>query len=201
VGSGSGFCKQGEIMNETMLDFQKIHDEFRPKIQRYLIRLVGEYEAEDLTQDVFIKISRALQTFKGESQLSTWIYRIATNAALDKLREPFFKRVVENRLSNCSDSAEVVEVEDKDIWTGKEALSPEQQLFHKERFECYCDCIETLPLSYRTIIELSELEELAVNEIADILGLSLDVVKIRLHRGRARLLQELKSHCKAEDWL
>jgi RNA polymerase sigma-70 factor (ECF subfamily) len=187
-------------MNETVLDFQKIHEEFRPKIQRYLVRLVGEYEAEDLTQDVLIKISRTLQTFRGESQLSTWIYRIATNAALDKLRDPVFKRTVQSELSDCSDSVDA-EVEDKDIWTEKEASSPEQQLFHKERFECYCDCIETLPSNYRTIIELSELEKLAANEIADILGLSLDVVKIRLHRGRARLLEELKSHCKAEDWL
>jgi RNA polymerase sigma-70 factor (ECF subfamily) len=187
-------------MNETILDFQKIHDEFRPKIQSYLARMVGEYEAEDLTQDVFIKISRTLQTFRGESQLSTWIYRIATNAALDKLRNPSFKQTVQNGPSCCSDSAEM-EVEDKDIWTGEEVQSPEQQLFHKERYECYCDCIETLPSNYRTIIELSELEKLAANEIADILGLSLEVVKIRLHRGRARLLQELKSHCKAEDWL
>jgi len=187
-------------MNEAVLDFQKIHDEFRPKIQRYLMSLVGKYEAEDLTQDVFIKISRTLQTFRGESQLSTWIYRIATNAALDKLRDPSFKRIVQDEPPCCSDSVEM-EVEDKDMWTGEEALSPEQQLFRKERFECYCDCIETLPSNYRTIIELSELEKLAANEIADILGLSLDVVKIRLHRGRARLLQELKSHCKAEDWL
>jgi RNA polymerase sigma-70 factor (ECF subfamily) len=161
---------------------------------------VGEYEAEDLTQDVFIKISRALQTFRGESQLSTWIYRIATNAALDRLRDPSFKRIIQDGLSDGSDPAEM-EVEDKDIWTGEEILSPEQQLFRKERFECYCDCIESLPLNYRTIVALSELEALAANEIAEILGLSLDVVKIRLHRGRTRLLQELKSHCKAEDWL
>ena len=187
-------------MSEAVLDFLKIHDEFRPKIQRYLMRLVGEYEAEDLTQDVFIKISRALQTFRGESQLSTWIYRIATNAALDRLRDPSFKRIVQVELSGSSGPAEM-EVEDKDNWTGEEISSPEQQLFRKERFECYCDCIEKLPLNYRTIVALSELEALAANEIAEILGLSLDVVKIRLHRGRTRLLQELKSHCKAEDWL
>ncbi len=187
-------------MNETVLDFQKIHDEFRPKIQNYLARLVGEYEAEDLTQDVFIKISRALQTFRGESQLSTWIYRIATNTALDKLRNPSFKHIVYNGTSDCSDSAEL-ETKDKDMWTGEDAPSPEQQLFRKERYKCYCDCIETLPSNYRTIVELSELEELAANEIAEILGLDLDVVKIRLHRGRKKLLQELISHCKAEDWL
>jgi len=187
-------------MSEAVLDFQEIHDEFRSKIQRYLVRLVGEYEAEDLTQDVFVKISRALHGFRGESQLSTWIYRIATNTALDKLRAPSFKRIFQNRSMDGSDLSES-EVENMDTWTGEEASSPEHQLFRKQRYECYCDCIETLPLNYRTIITLSELESLAANEIAEILGLSLDVVKIRLHRGRAKLIQELKSHCRAEDWL
>lgn len=187
-------------MNETTLDFQKIYDEFRSKIHRYLVRLVGEYEAEDLTQDVFIKVNRALDTFRGQSQLSTWIYRIATNAALDKLRDPSFKRIVQTRPSDGSDSGEAA-AEGRDIWAGKEALSPEQQLFRKERFKCYCDAIDKLPVNYRMIVALSELEDLAANEIAEILGLNLDVVKIRLHRGRTKLLQELKSHCRAEDWL
>ncbi len=187
-------------MDEAAPDFQKIHDEFRPKIQRYLTRLVGEYEAEDLTQDVLIKVSRTLQTFRGESQLSTWIYRVATNAALDKLRDPSYKRSVQNERLDPSEAGET-EVEEKAARARAEMSSPEQQLFHKERFECYCDCIEKLPLNYRAIVALSELESLAANEIADVLGLSLDVVKIRLHRGRTRLLQELKSHCKAEDWL
>jgi RNA polymerase sigma-70 factor (ECF subfamily) len=194
------FAKQGRPMSEVLLDFQRIHDEFRPKIERYLVRLVGEYEAEDLTQEVFIRVSRALQSFRGESQLSTWIYRIATNAALDKLRDPSFRRIVQNGQPDCSDPGEI-EVENKDMGAEEGASSPEEHLFRKERFECYCDCIEMLPLNYRTIIALSELEALAAGEIAEILGLSLDVVKIRLHRGRVRLLQELKSHCKAEDWL
>jgi RNA polymerase sigma-70 factor, ECF subfamily len=187
-------------MNEAVLEFQKIHDEFRPKIQRYLTRIVGEYEAEDLTQEVFARIYRSLTSFRGESQLSTWIYRIATNAALDRLRDPTFKRIVQNGLLDGPDSGDK-EVEDRDIWTGEEKPSLEQQLFRKERYECYCDFIKNLPPNYRAVVALSELRELAVNEVADILGLSLDVVKIRLHRGRARLLQELKYHCKAEDWL
>ena len=187
-------------MSEAVLDFEKIHADFRPRIQRYLAHVVGEQEAEDLTQEVFVKISQALHTFRGESQLSTWIYRIATNAALDKLRDPSFKRIVQDGLPDDPDSGEL-EIEDHNIWTGEEAPSLEQQLFRKERYECYCDFIETLPPNYRTIVALSELGELASNRIAEILGLNLDVVKIRLHRGRVRLLQELKSHCKAEDWL
>lgn len=187
-------------MNEVVLDFQKIHDEFRPKIHRYLVRMVGEYEAEDLTQEVFAKIYRSLTSFRGESQLSTWIYRIATNAALDRLRDPTFQHVIQNELPEDPDSAEM-EVEAHDLQTGRESPSPEQQLFHKERYQCYCDFLKTLPPNYRMVVALSELGELAANEIAEILGLNLDVVKIRLHRGRMRLLQELKAHCKPEDWL
>ncbi len=187
-------------MNESALDFQKIHDEFRPRIQRYLVQMVGDYDAEDLTQEVFAKVHRSLNSFRGKSQLSTWIYRIATNTALDRLRDPDFKRVVQNGLLGDPDTAEM-EFKDQDLRTGEETPSPEQQLFQRERYTCYCDFIKDLPANYRLIVALSELGELAANEIAEILGLSLDVVKIRLHRGRVRLLQEFKAHCRAEDWL
>lgn len=192
-------------MNELSLDFLEIHTEFRPKILRYLTRMVGEYEAEDLTQEVFVKISRALTTFRGESKLSTWIYRIATNAAMDRLRDPSFKHQLQAESLSLPPNPEVSNVReeevDRNVWTGEAAVSPEQELFLRERSDCYQDYIENLPLNYRTVVALSELEELAVSEIAVILGLSPDVVKIRLHRGRAKLLKELRAHCKPEDWL
>ena len=68
------------------LEFPQIYTAYWPKIARYLARLVGEDEAEDLTQEVFIKVSQALPGFRGESSVSTWLYRIATNAAYDRLR-------------------------------------------------------------------------------------------------------------------
>jgi RNA polymerase sigma-70 factor (ECF subfamily) len=187
-------------MNEIGLEFASIYTEFHPKIQRYLTRLVGEYEAEDLTQEVFFRISQGLPTFRGESKLSTWIYRIATNAALDRLRTPAYKRIVQNNQPRKSETGDV-EIEEKEAWMGEDSASPEQKLWHKQRYECYRDTIENLPVNYRTVVALSELDDLAANEIAEILGLSVDVVKIRLHRGRARLLKELKTLCKAEDWL
>ena len=55
--------------------------------------MVGEFEAEDLTQEVMVRVSRSLPNFRGESQLRTWIYRIATNAAVDRMREPSFKLI------------------------------------------------------------------------------------------------------------
>ncbi|MBI3914267.1 MAG: hypothetical protein HY327_08810, partial [Chloroflexi bacterium] len=61
--------------------------------------------------------------------------------------------------------------------------------------------VGNLPADYRTVVELSELGELTNNEIAEILGVRLDVVKIRLHRAREKLYHELRANCKAEDWL
>ena len=178
------------------LDFQQIHETFRPKIHRYLSRLVGEYEAEDLTQEVFVKVSRALSAFRGESQLSTWIYRIATNVAIDKMRAPSFQKDAQADSLDDMD-----EIEDMEMWVKDEIPTPEQQLLRKDMYECFGDFVENLPANYRTVVVLSELGELTNHEIAEILGLSLDTVKIRLHRGRARLFQELKTHCKAEEWL
>jgi len=183
-------------MGNDELEFQQVHEAFRPKIHRYLTRLVGEPEAEDLTQEVFIKVSSALKTFRGESQLSTWIYRIATNTAIDKIRSTAYRQGAEQSLSD-----DINETEDKDAWTGEETPSLEQQLMRKEMVDCFEEYVANLPVSYRTVFVLSDLEELTNQEIAEILGLSLDVVKIRLHRGRSKLLRELRTHCKEEDWL
>ena len=73
-------------MNGDGQQFQQIYEDFHARIFRYLARMVGEAEAEDLTQDVFVKIGLALENFRGDSQLSTWLYKIATNTAIDLLR-------------------------------------------------------------------------------------------------------------------
>ena len=70
------------------MEFEEIYQEFQPKIRQYLVRLIGEQDAEDMAQVVFAKVSRGLASFKGQSKLSTWVYRIATNTAIDKLRTP-----------------------------------------------------------------------------------------------------------------
>ncbi len=182
-------------MKTDPFDFPHIHDAFRPRIQRYLTRMVGESEAEDLTQEVFVKVNQALPTFRGECELSTWIYRIATNAAIDKIRTPSFRQ---NPTTLPEDSAEV---EDRDTWTGEEAPSLEQQAIREDMYECFGDFVNHLPANYRTVFVLSELEQLTDQEIAEILGLSLNTVKIRLHRARTQLYGELRAHCKVEDWI
>ncbi|MGB7538476.1 MAG: sigma-70 family RNA polymerase sigma factor [Anaerolineales bacterium] len=188
-------------MKEAIVNFEEIHETYRPKIERYLTRMVGEAEAEDLTQEVFVKIHRGLGGFKGDSALSTWVYRIATNTALDALRSPTFRRTVEN-LPLTEDADPCVEaLASPDSRIAPDETSPEREVFKSERYECYRGVLRELPPNYRAVVGFSELGELAVGEIAAILGLNLSTVKMRLHRGRERLLRELKAHCRAEDWL
>ena len=181
-------------MNVHETEFQELYATFQPKIFRYMIRMVGENEAEDLTQEVFIKIGPALERFRGEASLSTWIYRIATNTALDKLRSPSFQRTILNSPDQQSPTCEPV-IDDKNVWTGEKTPPVEHQIFRKEMNYCVRGFIENLPEDYRTVLILNEFEGLRNKEIAEILEISLATVKIRLHRARERLKNELMANC------
>ncbi len=164
------------------LDFQRVFDEFQPRIRRYLARLGGPSEADDLTQETFARVSHALGRFRGDAALSTWIYRIATNVALDRARSPQFQ------LQARAAESEALEV----LGT---APAIEQDIARREMSECVRAYVDQLPADYRTAVVLSELEELPDREIAEILGISLEATKIRLHRARARLRQLLEQGC------
>jgi len=172
------------------IDFSQIYEEFHPKILHYLSRLTGQQEAEDIVQEVFEKASRGLKNFKGESKLSTWLYRIATNTAIDRMRSSSFRR-----LSEHTSLDEDTETEDRNVWSGHTKTHIDQTVIRKEMGECIREFIDRLPSDYKTVILLSELEGFKNKEIADILEISLDAVKIRLHRARARLKKELDDGC------
>ncbi|MBI4307007.1 MAG: sigma-70 family RNA polymerase sigma factor [Chloroflexi bacterium] len=176
-------------------EFLAIHDAFRPKIRRYLAGMVGESEADDITQEVFLKVSQSLQRFRGESQLSTWIYRIATNAALDRLRSRRSHIVTVSSLPGEAGGEDAAEIEDRDTWTGEARPEVDQVIIRKEMSACIRGYVEELPEDYRAAIVLSDIAGLKNAEIARILGVSLDAVKIRLHRARARLKNMLEEGC------
>jgi len=182
-------------MTEDELEFPKLYKEFKPRIHRYLKRMVGEYAAEDLTQDVFLKVNNSLNSFRGDSRVSTWIYKIATNTALDRLRSSSYKRIVRKASVRGSSEPTDIEVESKDPLKGKKSAEPEAELIRTEMNNCIRNFVDQLPEDYRAVILLSEMEEMKNAEIADILGVTLDTVKIRLHRARVRLKKELETHC------
>jgi RNA polymerase sigma-70 factor (ECF subfamily) len=171
--------------------FDVIYTGFHAKIVRYLTRLVGEAEAEDLAQETFVKVGRALEGFRGEAQLHTWVYKIATNTAFDKLRSPSLRETSQDPARVES----IVGIEDVDVWAGRKRLSVEQQAIREEMSSCVRDVILRLPDNYRTAIVLSDLEGFKDSEIAEVLGLTLSATKIRLHRARTRLREELSRCC------
>ena len=168
-------------MGAIAFDFESVHEQFRPRVLRYLRRLVGEREAEDLAQSVMLKVSEALPGFRGDSALSTWIYRIATNAALDRLRR--------------NTGIEIVEADDARVAPDAPVASAEASAIREEMNACIREFIERLPRDYKTVMVLSELEGFKNAEIAAIVGVSLDTVKIRLHRAREKLRKELEAGC------
>ena len=177
-------------MTDAEGDFQLIYHEYYPKIVGYLRRLVGEPDAEDVAQETFVKASKALKGFRGNSSLSTWLYRIATNAAMDHLRKPASHRTA-NVPGGTSDDDMPGENTIPD--DGKPVL--DTLLIRKDMNECIRGIVNSLPESYGAVLVLSEFEGLTNAEIADILRVSLETVKIRLHRARTRLRKEMEAKC------
>ena len=177
-------------MTENRAEFREIYDTFQPQIVRYLARLVGENEAEDLTQETFAKVHRNLDGFRGDSKLSTWIYRIATNVARDRLRSASFRGG-----ASTASLDEGMDIEDANVWTGEKARNTEGVTIRKEMNECIRRFIDDLPEDYSDVLVLQDLEGFKNQEIAEILGISLDNVKIRLHRARTKLRGELQTGC------
>jgi RNA polymerase sigma-70 factor (ECF subfamily) len=126
-----------------------------------------------------VKISRSLDTFRGESSLSTWVYRIATNSAMDHLRKPSLKRSVQSTEEKDAPG-------DEDAGPIDERPLHDTLLMRKDMNDCIRGIVESLPADYRTVLVLSEFEGLTNSEIAGIAGISLDTAKIRLHRARTK---------------
>ena len=171
--------------------FDEIYSTFHQKILHYLSNLLGEDEAEDLAQIVFLKVNEGLKDFRGESKISTWIYRIATNIAISKTRSPSFRESIPMDL----ESEDLADAEITSIWTDEKVPSADQALVRHEMSTCIRSIVEQLPENYRAVIVLSEYEGLKNSEISEILDISLDMVKIRIHRARKKLKKALECQC------
>jgi RNA polymerase sigma-70 factor (ECF subfamily) len=181
-----------DVMTSGNGDFHEIYVKFYPGILRFLTRMVGEVEAEDMAQEVFLKVSRGLQEFRGEASIKTWIYRVARNAALDRLR------VRSQRVGNVGEiDTPVTDENHTDACADlpDDRASVERHLIGKEMSECIRGRVENLPESYRNVLVLSELAGMTNAEIASRLGTNEGIVKIRLHRARAMLRKDLGAHC------
>jgi len=180
-------------MSNQTYNFQSIYKEFYPKILRYLDRLIdNREEAEDLAQEVFIKVNKGLENFEGKASLSTWIYKIATNTANDRFRSTSFQKGQKQTFSG-----EFLEdnKEDKNVWTGEKNLTVDNQIEKEQMDDCIDRYVNRLNENYKAAFVLSEYEGLKNSEIAETLGLTVDTVKIRIHRARSQLKGIMEKGC------
>ncbi len=159
--------------------FEQVHREFRPRVLRYLSRLAGPQEAPDLTQVTMLKVSEHLAAFRGESSLATWVYRIATNVAIDAARASApATESLDSLLQSCPDRSPAPALETE---------SAEHSAQRAEMSDCVSEFVDRLPAHYRAVLLLSDVEGCSNREISQILALTVDAAKIRLHRARAAL--------------
>lgn len=177
ISSGSGLGAAG------------LYAQYGAPIQRYIRQMVRDpSEAEDLTQETFLRAYSRLDSLQDPGALKSWLYRIATNVCYDRFRRPG------PRAGTVSlDLLPGVEAEPP--WGDPGDPSLAQALEQQEMSECVQRFIGELPDSYRSVILLHDLEGVTNNQIARMLDTSLDVVKIRLHRARRKLKATLAAGC------
>ncbi len=164
-------------------DFDSLARDSRAQLVRFLSRMVGDADAEDVAQATLSKAAAAFSSFRGEASPRTWLFRIAANTARDWRRSL-------RQFEVLDDVDESVRPADS-----SEEASQERRLLREEMSRCVGELFARLPENYRTVLALSDCEELSDREIAAILELTEGAAKIRLHRARMRLKQELSSGC------
>jgi len=156
--------------------FEELVRRYQRPIAAYVYRMVGDYDsALDLTQEVFIKVYNSLNRYRSEFKFSTWIYKIAHNAAIDHLRR---HAVREQTLSGSVDG------ERREVTIESKRLTPEQESERKERRMEIESVVQLLQPAYRELIVLRHSHDLSYDEIAEVTGLPLGTVKNRLFRAR-----------------
>ncbi len=150
--------------------------------------------AEDVVQESLISALRGLGDFKGESALKTWLHRITTNTAISKLRK--LKRVAEESIDDYLPVFDQNDCRLELPWT--QLVSLQELLETEEIREHVAKGISTLPDSYRIILQLRDIEGYSTAETAELLELSTDNVKVRLHRARSALKKLLEPALRGE---
>ena len=159
--------------------FDEFVEHFRGKIFQYSWLMCGQREdAEEVAQETLLRVFEKFAELREPERIRSWVFRIAKNACLMKRRKSVFAPAHEVSL-------------DEEIGDGSRL--PDDELLRRERSDALHVAVAELPESYRAVVLLRDLEELSTEETAQILDLTEDVVRARLHRGRLALRRMLQS--------
>lgn len=166
--------------------FAEIVELYKDKVYQISYRMVGNrHEAEDISQEAFLRAYINIHSYDINKKFSTWLYRIATNLSIDRLRK---------KKPDFYLDAEVAGAEGLTLYSqvAADGMLPEEKVESLELQETIQVAILKLPAKYRSVIVLKYIEELSLKEISEILDLPIGTVKTRIHRGREALRHQLR---------
>jgi len=174
-------CLVEEALGGNPASFQLLVERYEQRI----FNLIRHYtrnpvEIEDLAQETFLKVYRRLASFQRQSSFYTWLYRIAVNTILDSLKR-----------RGRSPVQSVEDLEAVPLPSSSSSPSPSATLEREELARITHEVLEELPEIFRTVLVLREYEDMAYQDIADLLGISIGTVESRLFRARARFKERL----------
>ena len=169
--------------------FDEVVSRYKNKVYNYVYRMTGSSDdAEDLTQEVFIRMYLSLDSFRGQSSLNTWLFRIASNLCIDQFR----------RQKNKTPAYSLDEPVGQDDQTSREVADstyePHRLLENVEMAEQIQQALTQIPEKLRATLILHDVEGLPYEEIAQIVGCPLGTVKSRLFNARMQLRQQLAGY-------
>lgn len=167
--------------------FQLLVETYQPMVVNTCFGIVhSTADAEDLAQDVFLEIFRTAGNFRGESKISTWLYRIATNRSLNfvrnKKRKGFFQSLEETFTGGRNRTSEISENRND---------QPDQNITDQQRSDLLHRAIDQLPEKQRIAFTLNKYEELPYQQIAEVMEISLASVESLIHRAKKNLQEQL----------
>jgi len=175
--------------------FDRLYRDHVDRIYRFAQRLCGQVEdVQDLVQDTFLNAYRGLERFRGDAQVSTWLYRIATRACLRLRRK---RKGEPDRELSLEEFIPTSEGEFR-LQIPTDGMTPEEALENKELKHALHQAIQKLPNKYRVVLVLRDMEGLTAKEVGSIMGLNERAVKSRLHRARLFVRRELSARGIAE---
>jgi len=163
------------VANGDTLAYAQLVDRYKDLVFNVALKLLQHREeAEEVAQDTFIKVFKQLSNFKGESKLSTWIYKIAYNNSLDRLKK---NKKYRNDVPIDGFTAERLKYVDNAL----------EQLIDAEKQQLIKNSLAQLPEDYRIVLHMFYFEDLSLQEMAEIINIEANTVKVKLFRARKKL--------------
>lgn len=170
--------------------FNELITLYQGRIFRLVFRMLGDREeAEDLAQEVFVTVFKSIDGFRGDSKLSTWLYRVATNHCKNRIK--YLQRRARGRKKEFDEAAEAGAIESASMDPTSRIDRPDHLVEAYEKERILKTALASLEEEHRTLIVLRDIENLSYDQIQEITGLVEGTVKSRLHRARHALREKV----------